>query len=152
VRVYLAAPYQARAQIRRYASSLRNSDIRVECSWLRENYAITPGTTGAATDLDQPTVAGHCWDDILEVTAADLLVVFTEAVLDLPRGSSTGGRHVETGLAIGAGIPVLVVGEPENIFHRMGAPEVTVRASWLDAYFEITSRNLTFKSRVRETN
>ena len=52
--------------------------------------------------------------DLIDVDNADVLVVYTE-----PYGTpvSGGGRHVETGYALGKGKTVLVVGPHENVFH-----------------------------------
>lgn len=127
MKVYLAAPYAARDLVREYADDLLAVGLVITSSWLSEEHDITPGTTGAATDLDAATVAQHVADDLAGVEVADLLVIFTEASVGVER--SSGGRHVETGYALALGKRVLLVGEPENIFHR----GLTRVADWHEA-------------------
>lgn len=51
--------------------------------------------------------------DAEDVASSDALVLISEE-----EGRTVpGGKHVETGLAIAAGRPVIVVGRRENIFH-----------------------------------
>jgi hypothetical protein len=53
--------------------------------------------------------------DIDDVRAADALIVIK------PKDShreTTGGHHVETGIALERGIPILLLGERENVFHH----------------------------------
>ena len=63
--------------------------------------------------------------DIEDVRAADILVLFTDPTKTIFRA----GRHVEFGMAIILGIPILVVGgEYENIFHHL--PQVIHFSTW----------------------
>lgn len=115
MKVYLAAPYGSRDTIRTYAAELREVGITVTSSWLNEQHEINPGTEGAATALSDEQVSQHAQTDIREVRNSDLLVLFTAAAVGVEGG---GGRHVETGVALALRKPVLIVGEPENVFHR----------------------------------
>lgn len=117
MKVYLAAPYAARELIRTYADEVRTVGIQVTSSWLDEKHEINEGTKGAATALSDEQVSNHAQADIREVRVSDLLVLFTAAAVGMPDAKS-GGRHVETGIALAGYKPVLVVGEPENVFHR----------------------------------
>ena len=54
--------------------------------------------------------------DLNDVVRSDLLILFTAAFVGIEGG---GGRHVETGWALAHGVPIIVVGQPENVFHRM---------------------------------
>jgi nucleoside 2-deoxyribosyltransferase len=119
MKVYLAGPYGARAQLTAYAKELAEIGIEVTSSWLAETHEINSGTQGAAVALSDTQVAEHAHTDIREVRDSDLLVLFTAAAIGCEGG---GGRHVETGVALALRKPVLVVGEPENVFHRMGSP------------------------------
>lgn len=123
--VYLAAPYGAREMIRAYADELRGQGIRVTSSWLDEQHDINPGTQGAAVALSDQQVDQHAQTDIREVRGSDLLVLFTAAAVGVEGG---GGRHVETGIALALGKPVVVVGAPENVFHRTAG--VVVLPTW----------------------
>jgi hypothetical protein len=120
--VYLAAPYASRAEIAVYRDELRALGLHVTASWIDEPIGIHPGTVDAATDLDNPTVSAYARQDMLEVASAAMFVLFTAGYVS--HASASGGRHVETGIALAAGVPIIVVGKPENIFHRIGPPEI----------------------------
>ncbi len=121
VRVYLAAPYAAREQVRLIAAGLRRGGYEITSRWLDETHEITDGTTGAAAELTDQQVSQHAYDDLLDIDIADVLVAFTGASLSVANAGS-GGRHVETGYALAKGLPIIVVGPPENVFHRLGRP------------------------------
>ena len=53
--------------------------------------------------------------DILDVRRADVLVLVKPAS---SHRHTTGGHHVETGVALGMGMPVVLLGERENVFHH----------------------------------
>lgn len=137
MKVYLAAPYAARDTIRSYADELRQIGIKVNSSWLNEQHEINEGTKGAATALTDEQVSQHAQADIREVRESDLLVLFTAATVGMPDAKS-GGRHVETGVALALRKPVLVVGEPENVFHR--THDVFVFADWHAALIDLARR------------
>ena len=118
MKVYLAGPYGARETIAGYRDELNTIGIEVTATWLTETHEIADGTTGAATALTDDTVARHAKTDLIDVERADLLVLFTAKSVGTEGG---GGRHIETGYALALSKPVLVVGEPENIFHRIGS-------------------------------
>lgn len=115
MKIYLAAPYGSRETIRTCAAEARSIGITVTSSWLDEDHEINAGTEGAAPALTDEQVDQHAQTDIREVRDSDLLVLFTAAYVGTEGG---GGRHVETGIALALNTPVLVVGEPENVFHR----------------------------------
>lgn len=152
LRAYLAAPYAARGQIRAYAEDLARIGIDVTASWLDETHEINAGTTGAATGLHPDEVARHAATDLDDIARCDVLVLFTANALGLdPAEVHSGGRHVETGYALAKGIPVIVVGEPENVFHRLdhagpdgatGCSWVQVAGTWLEALGELVARRV----------
>jgi nucleoside 2-deoxyribosyltransferase len=119
MRAYLAAPYAARAQVRRFAEELEAIGYQVTSTWLTEETEIKPGTVGAATELSDQDVSLHADTDFADIRRSDVLVLITESVALLEGGNATsGGRHVETGFALALGKAVLVVGQAENVFHR----------------------------------
>ena len=70
----------------------------------------------AAVDGMPHGACGYAQDDYADVYEADALIVFTERTRST---HSRGGRHVEVGLALAWGKPVLVVGPLENIFYTL---------------------------------
>jgi hypothetical protein len=53
--------------------------------------------------------------DLEDVRAADALVVIKPTT---SHRDSTGGHHVETGIALERGLPIILLGEAENVFHQ----------------------------------
>lgn len=137
MKVYIAAPYQSRDRIRAYAAELTRIGFTVTSTWLGETHEINEGTTGAATALPDEEVASHAYDDLRGVREADLFVLITESIAGHLGG---GGRHVETGYFMAKHGPrhIVVVGDPENIFHR--SKGVTVVPDWHEAVIELSAR------------
>lgn len=147
MKVYLAAPYASRPTVAAYADELRHIGITVTSSWLAETHEINAGTEKAATALTDEQVAEHAATDLREVRESDLLVLFTAASVGVEGG---GGRHVETGAALALGKPVVVVGDPENVFHRIGS-QATVVADWHAAAVELARRVIAQRRDVAAT-
>lgn len=151
LRAYLAAPYAAREQVADYARELVEVGFDVTASWLDEEHEINSGTLGAAPALTGEEVARHAATDLDDIDRCDVLIVFTAAALGLhAEDCASGGRHVETGYALAKGIPVLVVGEPENVFHRLDHANLMTMVrtgwwvqrvpTWADAVAELRAR------------
>lgn len=132
MRVYIAAPYAARKQALAYAQDLCGLGFDVTSSWVNEDHEIGPGTTGAAPALSDDEAGRHAATDLDDVDRADVLVLLTAGSEGAEDG---GGRHVATGYALAEGKWVVVVGEAENIFHRVGGYGhlVEVVPNWLAA-------------------
>lgn len=124
MKLYIAGPYAAREQLQVVADQIAaDGKHTIGTSWIYGSKPIGPGTLGASLDEADDTVRKAVAQDLQEVYDADMLVHFTEsAVLALDptlTNLTTGGRHVETGykLAVDNGY-VVIVGAPENVFHR----------------------------------
>lgn len=128
--VYLAAPYGARGRIREYAAELEALGYTVTSTWLSETHEINSGSQGAAVALPDEVVSAHAEQDMSDIDQSAVLVLFTAAFLGVEGG---GGRHIETGYALAQHLPVVVVGKPENVFHRLGEPVVYLRDTWEEA-------------------
>lgn len=124
MRVYIAGPYAARDKLAEVRDMLHRDGHVVTSRWLNASREIHAGTVGTASDHDDETVKDHVLGDLDDVGAADMLVLFTGNAVRrwLPGVDElwlhTGGRHIETGYALAQGIPFIVVGDPESIFHR----------------------------------
>lgn len=136
MRIYIAAPYFARDALRNFAFELRAKDHIVTATWLEATHAIKENTLGTAPAMDDRYAMEHATQDYEDVLASDALVLVTWDVAvglvpnGTPYGPNSGGRHVETGLALAQGIPVVVYGQPENIFHR--GPGIALGRTWED--------------------
>ena len=121
MKVYIAAPYAARDHVRQFAMHQR---LEVTSNWIFATRSIHPGTVDTAPDHSNDKVRAHVRGDLEDVDRADALLLLTGKwvleqgwVSDLAQTIS-GGRHIETGYALAHGKLVVVVGQPENIFHR----------------------------------
>ena len=109
MKLYLAARFSRQLELRKYADELRSNGIIVTSRWLGQHDEST---------YEELTPEGcqKCGEhDVEDVLAADGIVSFTE-----PNGipnTSRGGRHVELGIAIGAGKKLYAIGPRENVFH-----------------------------------
>lgn len=124
MKIYLASAYCGRDLLRRLAVDFHEAGHDHTSRWLAATHAITPATEGAALGHDEAYTRQHVAEDFADIDEADAVVMFTPSALlalDPSLGSGvlgSGGRHIETGYALAHGKPVIVVGEPENIFHR----------------------------------
>jgi hypothetical protein len=107
-RVYIAARGQDQARARDLRDELHSFGITSTARWIDQS-------------LDNES-HDEAQQDIDDVRMADVLVLLKPKESHL---HTTGGHHVETGLAMAYGIPVLLLGAAENVFHRHDT--VTVR-------------------------
>lgn len=120
MQIYLAARYQRYPEMQHIATKLREQGHQVTSRWIWGTYA-----TYDATLLDPcqrtftQTFAKHDMEDML---AADCLIGFAEE----PGVISRGGRHVEWGMAVAWGKRLILIGEPEHLFHCL--PQVEIYA------------------------
>lgn len=114
----MAGPWPARAMLAGgLAGRLQAAGHTVTSSWLYET-AEGEGLAGPAVALPDEAVAEHAQTDMDEIRRSEVLVGVTAEWCELETGGHTGGRHVELGYAMGLGRRVIVLGEPENVFHR----------------------------------
>ena len=112
--VYLAARIRRRDELVAHAAELQAAGIEVTSSWL-----MMPVPSEWSSSV---------WEDLArvdreDVLRADSLVLFAE-----PERDGGSGRHVEFGMALALGKPIIVVGRVENLFQRL--PEVRVVEDW----------------------
>ena len=131
MKIYLAARYTQKEEMLVVRNVMRKAGIVCTATWLNEPH--TPGTT-----LDQVTENDLCefaQQDMDDIRRCDIFVLFSVDPL-LP--TVRGGRHVETGYALGVGKPVYVVGPRENIFHYLpGVKHFACIAELLSAIKEV---------------
>lgn len=149
-KVYLAARYTRRLELVEYARQLERLGYTVTSRWLAGEHQWDGMAVETAQAYEErgeipPLAWRFAQDDLEDVTAADLLIAFTErprdplsqadvdeasakagdpvmltALLNIAaKGASRGGRHVELGLAMGLDKRVVVCGPAENVFHLL---------------------------------
>ena len=112
-KIYLAAQYSRRNEMKQYRYILHAHNFKVTSRWLDETSSIT-GNMGDESDSFYAVSAA---DDLDDIDASSIFVLFSESPLvGIPRG----GRNVEYGYALKAGKKLFVVGPKENIFHYVG--------------------------------
>jgi hypothetical protein len=111
-KVYIAARYSRRDEMRSVAQLLMGNGITVTSRWLYEDKPLQTKLGDDTPGFYRETA--HV--DIEDVMRADTLLFFSE---DPHLGTPRGGRHVEFGFALGQGKRVVVIGGPENIFHYL---------------------------------
>jgi len=145
--VYIAAPYAARELVADRITQLTRIGFTVRCRWADGTHDVGP--EGAALEVDRGLRGAWAADDLEDIDNADVFVVLAAgealALSDLHRGTS-GGRHVEMGYALARELPVVFVGEPENVFHALHA--VTVVPSWEEAVIELAARLVQYERDV----
>tara|TARA_Y100000310_G_scaffold339889_1_gene433991 strand:- start:807 stop:1202 length:396 start_codon:yes stop_codon:yes gene_type:complete len=105
-KIYFSGSFDARDQIKLRATEFAARSLGIVTSnWLREpEVRVEDGR-------EDWVLRARANEDRIDVERSDALVVFT----DTP--STTGGRHVEVGIALAHRIPVYVIGPQENVFH-----------------------------------
>ena len=114
VRVYLAAKFDRRDEMRAVADTLHTCGHDVVSRWLNAE----------KDDSESDDAAQTLWAivNIADVLRCDVLVFFSERAGS--PGAARGGRQVDLGAALAAGKKVIVVGPVEHVYHRH--PRVTV--------------------------
>jgi nucleoside 2-deoxyribosyltransferase len=122
-RIYLAAPYPRKEEIKVYRDELVALGFEVTSNWLEEKHAANV----ALHEVSEVLSERYAESDLLDVDRADVVISFTEAP---GTQYSRGGRHVEFGYALARGKEVWIVGPVENIFHYL-VPKTQVYPSWV---------------------
>lgn len=123
MKIYLAARYSRREELCGYRSTLESLGHEVTSRWLNGNHQIDD--QGLSVEAARSERERFASEDLADVLSAGVVISFTES----PRSTnSRGGRHVEHGVAIGAGLFVIVIGPRENVFHCL--PGMLVYSSW----------------------
>ena len=113
MRFYIAGRFSRRDEFNRYADQLRSWGHVVDARWLVEDHEWY----GEMDDDAIEAARAFATDDLEDVARADVVLVFTEP--PNPGGRNRGGRHVEFGIALGLSKDIVIVGEPENVFHNL---------------------------------
>jgi nucleoside 2-deoxyribosyltransferase len=121
IKIYLAAGYSKKNEIRERANELRQLGVEVTSRWLDElhdpNHVM--GELGPK-EYEEIAVV-----DIEDINRAGSFALFTQ---DPTVPFVRGGRMVEFGYAIAKEKRVFVIGPRENIFAYL--PQVEVYATW----------------------
>ena len=117
-RLYLAARFSRREELRGYARRLREVGYIVDCAWLSDQASGTNCLDYERLSEEQARCVAI--QDCADIREADAVLLFTDGSAS---PYSRGGHHFEAGYAQGLGKPVVVVGPLENVFHRLSGLE-----------------------------
>jgi nucleoside 2-deoxyribosyltransferase len=136
MKIYLAARYSRRLELCDYRMMLESIGVEVTARWLNGSHQLSD-TGVPISDIGEALVedgdgpeaaqlrAKFTTDDYDDVMAADLIIAFTQP----PRtDKGCGGRHVEFGIALGSGKPIIVIGPRENFFCWL--PQIQQYDTW----------------------
>lgn len=119
MRIYIAAPWQCKAQAQKAAAALRREGHSIVSTWFEG--------VDEADAYNETTYRAHAERDLSELGNADTLVV-----LNLEKSE---GKAVEFGVALDAFMRLVVIGQRShvNIFHYLQTVE---HFETLDAFIE----------------
>lgn len=137
VKVFLSARYSRRDELKGVRSGLHRLGFDVISRWLDTDWTETERDAIYSSAAPPERRQEYAVLDVEDVRSCDIFVAFTEE----PRSSSRGGRHVETGIAVGLHKPIVVVGPLENIFYHL--PKITHVPMFNESFFDTMLRLVT---------
>jgi nucleoside 2-deoxyribosyltransferase len=108
MKFYLAASWKTRPRMRQHARELAEMGHEVTSTWIANE--ASEGMKAADIAAQPARALRGAYADMAQIRAADTVVVFSE----IP--STTGGLHWEAGYATGLNKPVVLIGDPPNVF------------------------------------
>ena len=126
MQIYLCARFGRHEEMQEFALVLQAAGHTVVSRWIKADHEIRSG----GHSNDPGWMAVWAQEDKEDLANADVLITFTEGP-GMTAGRANGGRHVEFGMALAWGIPTIVVGTYENVFHYL--PQVFVCQTQMQA-------------------
>jgi hypothetical protein len=116
MKLYLAAQYGRKEEIKLAARLLTADGHEITSTWINEPYP----PTATLADLQESKLRELAEQDLSELHQAEGIVFFSE---DPNTPIKRGGRHVEFGFCLAFDKRLVVVGPRENIFHYLSDVE-----------------------------
>ena len=120
-KIYLAAMFSSKDLRKEQTKKLEQYGHLVTSRWVNETVPHSVSMKDLPAEYHKET----CQADIIDITVADLFIMFVptpDELINVPLSSaSRGGRHCEMGFAYAQGKDIWVVGHKENVFHYMNA-------------------------------
>lgn len=117
MKVYVAAQYARKREIRECSAILRDAGYEVVSTWHLEPHEANVTLAECGNDL----LREYALRDLGEILQCEAFIFVAEDQHNQP---PRGGRHVEFGYALAHYKRVLVIGDRENMFHYLGDIEV----------------------------
>lgn len=112
MKVYLSGSFDARDEIAKDAAFLRGLGFEITSSWLNE-----PPIRYDSPEHEEWQKRARANEDLLDVERSDVVVVYTHWP------STSGGLHVELGIAAALRKRIIVFGPRLNVFHYLNLVE-----------------------------
>jgi hypothetical protein len=131
MKIYLAGSYNRRTAIASCRTDLETIGHQVTSRWLDCHDGKAPAVFTSTHLADIPPSEGRLFaeEDLADIDAAELVACFTQ------HPSTTGGRHVELGYALGTHKKIAIIGSIENIFQTISGVELY--PTWMSFYLEL---------------
>jgi hypothetical protein len=130
LKVYLAAQYARRDELRGYRTILEAEGIEVTSNWLDE----TSPLNGTMDKHSEEFLIHTATTDLQDIDRANAIIFFSE---DPKVGIPRGGRHVEFGYALAKNKGISVIGPKENVFHHIAGHHFNNLDEFLATYREL---------------
>lgn len=133
MQVYLAARFDHRDKLKTYREELQNVGVGVTSRWLdKHGQGERDDSTNGHVVYTSEALAKCALEDVEDIKSCDVFVTFTEKP---SVGYTSGGRHVEFGIALNTDKRIVIVGPRENVFHELAEihPSIEQVATWEDA-------------------
>ena len=124
MRIYLAARYPRRRELRAYGAQLEVLGHEVTSNWLLTDDDDLDASMGTAENL--PKWEEIAEEDVLDILGSDVFIQFTDGEL------WRGGNQFELGYAYRLDLDIMVVGPRVHAFHYL--PGVRVYDNWAEAF------------------
>ncbi len=101
MKIYVAGPWITRADSKAFAQQLRDKGHTVTSRW--------HDMDGDSTDPN--VLRTEAVNDLHDILSSEMMIVLNT--------SKSEGKAFEQGVAFWRGLPILIVGQPSNVFHYM---------------------------------
>jgi hypothetical protein len=118
MKAYLASRYSQREVLKAYREDLRRIGVEVTSRWLDTDWPFERGSSATPPEHREK----YAVIDMEDIIAADMVISFSA------NGKGRGGRHVEFGVGLALKKMMILVGDPEHIFHHH--PSVVCVRTW----------------------
>jgi hypothetical protein len=112
--IYLAARYSRHPEMAKHAKKIEKAGHRVTSRWIRGSHSLDESIDRGQSDEVR---ANFAIEDIEDLTKADVVISFTEEMIEQVGRPSKGGRHVEFGMGVALNKRMVVIGPREHVFH-----------------------------------
>jgi nucleoside 2-deoxyribosyltransferase len=143
-KVYLAANWPRKDEIRGYVHLFKSYGITVQARWL---YEKAPANTTLA-EVDTQYLEKSARDDLEDIIESDAVILFSNGYGSRNVG---GGRLFEAGFAHALNKPIITIGEPEMIFQKMPESELVYTVTDVHAALSLilTWQNELYQAKFR---